>query len=664
MKLLYRQIYLNFFALIALSAIGLLGVFFIIEINQVHKANLWVSHTQQTIQSSYKIIENIYFIETAANKFVLTKNPNYLNNYESGVKEINQNIIGLKELTIDNPAQQARILQLKNLISQRFIILNSTIDIRKNHDFQFAIHYEKIRSHNPSLNQLLNLAKLIVDEENKLLLSRKAVLYSDFLFTTQIAIWVDVGSIFVILMCLIFLNKQLITRFATERKLHSSQKELEKLAYFDPLTGLNNRVTLIKKIKEMIEAQSSDSNSIALLYVDLDNFKNINDNLGHEMGDQFLKEISARLEKIYYPNKFISRISGDEFVVLINNLAHEDDINLIIQNIFTLVSDPIRLSDQEIVCTASVGVCLFPQFAKDENSLLKNADIALYKAKQLGKNNYQFCNHEMIREYEKRIMVQANLSNAIINKEFTIEYQPKLALLNNEISGVEALIRWVRPNVGLVYPGEFIDYAENNGLIVSIGEWLLKNVCEQVQKWEKSGIDIHVAINVSTREFAVHDFAHTIIKLLNDLTFDPAKLEIEITETMLMKNSKNIVKTLQHLKSLGVQITVDDFGTGYSTLSYLNLFPIDKIKIDKSFVDRIDDKSNAASIVSSIITMAHSLGIKVIAEGVETPFQFQFLKDNHCDEIQGFYYCKPLSSDDLMDFYKTKMSSINFAGRI
>lgn len=662
MKLLFQQTFLNLLSLIGLGIVAALSLAFFLQVKQLSIANLWLSHTQQTIETTYRIMYDIYNVEASIKNYFLSSKDEFLNTYKATVESTIQDISQLKELTRDNKAQQERIQQLKDLFDKRISRINLVLQVRKTHTLDYTMNFirSNLQIDNSNMfvsSQMLSLLQNITNEENRLLLSRRVDLFENLTSTTKKGVIVNIATVALILGCLLLLNRQLLIRFATENKLKMYQKQLEKLAYFDPLTGLNNRTGLIGKIRQVIHANKGSSNSLALLYLDLDNFKNINDNFGHEIGDQLLKAVAKKLEHIEYNDKFVARISGDEFVVLLYNIGEYADINIIAKNIFSSLTKPIMIEEQQIVCTLSMGICTFPENANDENSLIKNADIALYKAKQLGKNNYQYCTNEMRLEFEKHAALQHHLHQAVLNNEFTIVYQPKLSLVLNTPSGVEALIRWVRPNIGLTYPSEFITYAEKNGLIIPIGEWMVRTICLHAKKWRESGLTINVAINVSAREFIIHDFAKTLKDILQELDFDPKNLEIEITESILLENSKNNMIALQHLKSLGIQITIDDFGTGYSSLSYLNLLPIDKLKIDKSFISQITSKHHTPGLVTAIISLAHNLGIRVIAEGVETQFQFDFLKRHHCDEIQGYLYCKPLSSAKLVDFYKSNLTS-------
>jgi len=660
MKILFRQMYLNIFALIGLGAVALLNVILFLQIRDLNSANQWFDHTQHTIESASQIVKNIYFTEGTVKNYLLSGDQKFTDNYKNGIKSIYQTLYQLKWLTRDNNAQQVRLKQLQSLIENRIMIFNTLIAVRKNNDLQYTINYAKNNLHVIDVNtllttQILTLAQTIQDEEKNLLTLRRTNLFNNLTATTRVGLVVEGLSLIVIIGCLILLNRQLFVSMTTEKKLINYKIELEKLVYYDSLTGLNNRISLINNIKK--EISKNNSNLIALLYLDLDNFKNINDNFGPEVGDKFLKEMALQLKRLNYQNKFIARISGDEFVVLLTDIKDQNVLIIMIENILDLTNKPLTIDDQQIICTVSIGISTFPLNGRDEMALLKNADIALYRAKQMGKNNYQFCTPEMTAEFEKRAMLQHNLYKAVMNNEFTVEYQPKISLTTNLPTGAEALIRWNRPNVGLTYPGDFIEYAEKNGMIIPIGAWMLRTICQHAKAWRQSGLDVTIALNVSSREFVVQDFANTLVNILRELEFDPRKLEIEITESILLENSKSNITALQYLKSIGIKITIDDFGTGYSSLSYLNLLPIDKLKIDKSFIAQIASKNQPPEIIGAIISMAHSLGIIVIAEGVETQLQLDFLKSIHCDEIQGFLYSKALSPENLLKFYKDPSKS-------
>lgn len=661
MKYFSKQAYLNIFALVGLGFILLLSFLYFLEVKRLNNQRLWIAHTQQTLEASYNIQKNIYLIESSNREFVLTGDEDLIKNFPTWVEAIYQYVDELKVLTRDNPDQQVRLDQLEKTLTQRIAIMHYVIGVRKTHNLTDTI---QIIKSDPNIlknvkvygQQIITFLQNIIHNERDLLKARLGAMIRAIELSATIGIIFISGSILIIITCLYLLNRQLAMRIKTENELKLSQEKLEHLAYFDYLTGLHNRSSLINYLDQQIKIAKEYQTHFAIFYFDLDNFKDINDNFGHEVGDKLLQNIASRLKNIS-KNNFVARISGDEFVLIMPKISNQTEVVMLAQEILDDITQPLVIDTQQIICTASIGICLYPQNATETVTVLKNADIALYKAKQLGKNNYQFCNQTIISEFEKQAQLQHELFQAVINKEFIVVYQPKMSLHTGNVSGVEALLRWNRPRVGLTYPTEFIMQAENNGLINPIGEWVLRTACAQLKQWEESGMVVpKIAINVSSREFILRDFSSIVVNVLNEMAVDPKKLEIEITESILLDKSSANINALQFLQSMGVTITIDDFGVGYSSLAYLSTLPIDKIKIDKSFVTRIDTSKKEAAIAEAIIHLAHTIDIKVTAEGVENQAQFDFLKNHACDEIQGFYYSEPLSSEELSKFIKAHSS--------
>lgn len=657
MKPIVRKLLLIITTLAGSAILITVGVAFYIQLNNFKADHVWVDHTYNTIEKASQLLNDITHADNDVQGYLISGNQNNISEYYNNLTLAFNKMGEFKQLVNDNQEQSTRVESLQNMLSTRASEINFIISQRQHYNATDALkNINKTLSFDGTnillTKQISNQINTIINEEKKLLLNRRHSAYNYFIFSFNTGFIVIIISMSIILLCLILLNHQLHIRHQTEKKLQQTKHDLEKLAYYDSLTGLNNRVGLIGKIKELINQSKNDFYSIALLYLDLDNFKNINDNYGHNVGDILLQNVSSRLREIPYDDKFLARISGDEFVILLPYISDRQSIDFISQHIIDSITQPITINNQSIISTVSIGICTYPQDAQDESALLKNADIALYRAKQLGKNNFQYCTNEIRNAFEKNAILSQNLRQALINKEFTLMYQPKMSLITEQPTGVEALIRWNRPNVGLTLPNDFIGFAENNGLIIPIGEWMLRTVCEQAKSWSQLGLNIHnVAINVSTREFIVRDFVRIVTDILDELSFDPSKLEIEITESILIDNSTSNINALNYLKSLGIKITLDDFGTGYSSLSYLNILPVDKLKIDKSFISKITSHDHSPNIVRAIISMAHSLGIKVVAEGVENQLQADFLRYHKCDELQGYHYSKPLSADELHRFY-------------
>jgi diguanylate cyclase (GGDEF)-like protein len=434
-------------------------------------------------------------------------------------------------------------------------------------------------------------------------------------------------------------------RLATSLK--KANDELQHMALHDSLTSLPNRLLLEDRIDQAI-AQAQRSRSLcAVLFVDLDQFKGVNDSLGHFVGDEVLKAMSARLVSAVRSEDTVSRLGGDEFVILLRHVNAAEDAGRIATKIVELMSKPARVLTHDVEITASVGICIFPFNGRDSRELIVNADAAMYQAKTLGRNNFQFFTEETSSAYRERLKLHAGLRHAIERGEFELHYHPKVAIKSNEIVGMEALVRWRHPELGLVPPADFIPAAEETGLILPIGTWVLQEACRQNKEWQTRGLaHLRVAVNLSALQFQ-RNVLDTVSKALQTSGLEARYLELEITESVVMQNAAEAVTTLEQLSKMGVHISIDDFGTGYSSLSYLKRFPLQTLKIDRSFIRDINQDPDDAAIVSAIIALAHNLRLKVVAEGVETEHQLNTLRLLGGDEYQGFYRCKPLPAADF-----------------
>ena len=429
----------------------------------------------------------------------------------------------------------------------------------------------------------------------------------------------------------------------TERRLY--QARIEQQANYDTLTGLANRSLLADRLQQAIFTAASYGSRLAVVFVDLDRFKYINDSLGHHVGDRLLQVMAERLKASVREFDTVARLGGDEFVLLINGQAGPDAVATVMESLLDRIAEPWRYLESEFDITCSIGVALYPDDGSDAPTLLKHADSAMYRAKEHGRNNFQFFTDDLNAMMRERFELETNLRRALERGQFELHYQPRVALQDRAIIGCEALIRWQLPGQASVPPDRFIPVAEETGLIGPIGEWVLHTACMQNKRWQLAGLPpCVVSVNVSPRQFRRDDFVATIAKTLKDTGLEPRYLEIEVTESMVMHDGEWMVETLHAIKRLGVQIAVDDFGTGYSSLSYLKRFPVDRLKVDRSFVHEIATDADAAVIARTIIALGHNLGLKVVAEGVETEEQIEFLHANGCDELQGYYFSKPVSS--------------------
>jgi diguanylate cyclase (GGDEF)-like protein/PAS domain S-box-containing protein len=425
-------------------------------------------------------------------------------------------------------------------------------------------------------------------------------------------------------------------------------QRLARLALHDNLTDVPNRALLNDRLAQAIERARRNGNSVALLYVDLDRFKHINDTLGHAVGDQILQSAARRLVECVRSTDTVSRHGGDEFIVLLSEVGHAQDAVLCAEKMIRSLDAPHRVGGHELHLTASIGIATFPGDAEDAESLIRNADVAMYQAKSNGRNSYQRYKSEMKSQTGTRQTVETDLLLAIERKEFLMHYQPKVNLQTGAIAGVEALIRWQHPKKGLLAPGDFMAVAEESGLIVPIGRWVLEEVCRQVRLWQGEAIaPVCVAINVSAVELRAAKFATGVGEIIRRHQLDPSLFEIELTETFMMQDWKSTAEVLLSLKGLGVRIALDDFGTGYSSLSYMKRFPIDTLKIDQSFVRDMATDPDDASIVTAVINMGRSLDMKVVAEGIETQEQLSLVQDHLCPEGQGYFFCEPMSGTEL-----------------
>ena len=425
-----------------------------------------------------------------------------------------------------------------------------------------------------------------------------------------------------------------------------AEDKLAHLAQFDTVTGLPNRYLFKDRLSlTLVQAQRNDW-SIGVLFVDLDRFKAVNDTYGHAAGDTLLRQVAGRLKDCVRSGDTVGRLSGDEFAVMLSDLAKADDAGLVAQKIVSALAAPFDLGGNTAYVSASIGIAVFPSDGADPDTLLKNADTAMYRAKEQGRNCYQFYLPQMNEQLSQRLQLQAQLRGALDRKEFLLHYQPKARLDTGAITGFEALLRWKRGEA-LVSPAEFIPLLEESGLIVPVGEWVLRSVCEQIGRWSRQGATAQpVAVNLSVRQFQQKNLAAMVEQILKESGVNPKMLELELTETMLMSDAAEAVETLRELKALDVRLAVDDFGTGYSSLAYLKRFPLDVLKIDRAFIRDIVSDADDATIARTIISLAHSLKLKVVAEGVETEGQLSFLRSHGCDEMQGYYFARPLKVED------------------
>lgn len=424
---------------------------------------------------------------------------------------------------------------------------------------------------------------------------------------------------------------------------HKAQAaRIDYLAHHDPLTSLPNRLAMDIHLVESLAAAARTGTRLALLIIDLDNFKTVNDSLGHHAGDRLLREIAHRLQALLAGPARLFRLGGDEFVVVLGDVTNPDSVAELAQRVMLAVSEPCAVEGHQLHTSPSIGISLYPADGEQPETLVRNADTAMYYAKANGRNNYQFFAEPMNAAANKRLHLESELWDALAGNQLLLHYQPQVDLESGRVVGVEALVRWQHPQRGMIGPDDFIPVAEECGLILPLGHWVLLTACRQARAWLDEGIDIgEIAVNISALQFRQPEFAQSVHAILLETGLPAARLELELTESTIMHGADTSVITLAELKRMGVKLAIDDFGTGYSSLAYLRRFPVDRLKIDRAFVADVESDSDAASLVASIISLGHSLGLKLVAEGVENSAQADFLRARECQRVQGFHFFRP-----------------------
>jgi diguanylate cyclase (GGDEF)-like protein len=446
-------------------------------------------------------------------------------------------------------------------------------------------------------------------------------------------------------------------------QLQESQRQLEVIAYFDPLTRLPNRRRLKDEMGRLISRMQGIRSGFALLLIDLDRFKQINDTLGHEAGDQLLQEAAARFKACVYDSDTVARLGGDEFVVLLPDANDRERAARVGRGILASIGRPFALAGHDFRVTASVGISIYPFDGRDEQTLMKHADIAMYQAKAEGKNTFQFYSDALNSNSLERLTLESSLRHALERHEFRLHYQAKRDIASGEISGVEALLRWQHPDLGSVAPLRFIPVAEETGLMVPIGKWVLRTVCLQNVAWQKQGLPhLSIAVNLTARQFTDDHLVEDIASILAETGMDAHLLELEIAEGLLIRDVSKTLRILTALKALGVRLAIDDFGAGYSSLTTLQQFPLDTIKIDRSFIRDITSTVADSNLTQAVIAMGRSLSLTVVAQGVETRDQAEFLRQHACDELQGFYFNKPLAADQFGQLLQAQAAGATYVG--
>jgi diguanylate cyclase (GGDEF)-like protein len=436
------------------------------------------------------------------------------------------------------------------------------------------------------------------------------------------------------------------------RERRQAEEVVKFAATHDPLTGLPNRVLLAERVNRAVGQAKSQGRTTALLFIDLDRFKNINDALGHEAGDRLLQNVADRLVRCVRRSDTVARQGGDEFVVLIEAFQDKRDLTQVAEKILAEIAGPMRIYGKEFQITASIGISAFPADGGDLRALVKNADTAMYRAKQQG-NAYQFYAEQMDSHSAERLELETALRQALERDELRLHYQPKIEARTGRVTGIECLLRWQHPKLGIVLPDQLVPLAEETGLIVPIGKWALRTACMQARAWADQGLPLmRIAVNLSARQFLSPTLLDDVLTAIAETRVSARQVELEVTESVMMRDPEEAVKLLRSLKAIGVRLTIDDFGTGYSSLAYLKRLPIDCVKIDASFVRGVPVDASDVAITETVIAMSRGLGLKVVAEGVENRDQMRFLEQRGCDEMQGFYFAKPLPAEQLAAYLR------------
>ena len=433
-----------------------------------------------------------------------------------------------------------------------------------------------------------------------------------------------------------------------QRRLQKEKERYNYQAHHDALTGLPNRILFTDRLSQAMKKAKRADSKVALFFIDLDHFKEINDSLGHDIGDEILQVVTKRLHKSIRKEDTLARLGGDEFTVILENLSDTKDISIVANNILNTLSQSIDIDNHKLYVSSSIGISVFPDDGDTTKDLLKFADSAMYKAKDEGRNNYQFYNESMTELAFERVLMEASLREALQKEEFVVYYQPQMDAVEDKIVGMEALVRWKHPKMGIISPAKFIPLAESTGLIVEIDRFVMKTAMKQIGQWYRAGLKPGIlAMNLAVKQLQKEDFIEVFQSIMSDTGSKAEWLELEVTESQIMKNPQKAIKILQEISKIGIELAVDDFGTGYSSLAYLKKFPINKLKIDQTFVKDLPKDEEDVGIVKAVIALAKALNLKIIAEGVETKEQKDFLINNQCHNIQGYFYSRPVEADEL-----------------
>jgi diguanylate cyclase (GGDEF)-like protein len=622
----------------------------------------WVRHTHEVIENIQDMRVAWETISSASRGFILTGNEFYFDEYRASVAKAEQERTIVRRLTVDNPIQQRQFPILDALFTEKVQRIELIAGLRRTRGLAAAAAALQSETDTRTAAEFEALATQLQDEELRLLVLRDA---ESSRRMRQVKTGLVLGGFLGLLIAgasCWSLQRGGAARELAERALNHSNDRLVKAAdaaqamtqlmthsaEHDALTGLPNRLLLNDRLGQAIALAERHKGQIALLFLDLDGFKHINDSLGHSFGDKLLQSIAVRLATCVHAPDTASRHGGDEFVILLPEVRQPEDAAAVARRLLEALAKTYSIGRHVLHVTTSIGVSIYPGDGLDVEALIKNAETAMYQAKENGHDSYQFFRSAMNVRAVERQSIEEQLRHALERKELTLHYQPKINLDTGAITGAEALIRWIHPIRGLVSPDQFIPIAEDCGLILPIGDWVLREACAQARAWEDAGLPaITMAVNVSALQFRKPNFLEEVYSALIETDLDPRYLELELTEGALMMRAESTASILSTLRGVGVRVAVDDFGTGYSSLSYIRKFPLDALKIDQSFIRQITTIPDETTIVRAIISMARSLDLRVIAEGVETPDQLDFLKAHGCDEAQGYYFSQPVPAEQF-----------------
>jgi diguanylate cyclase (GGDEF)-like protein len=607
-------------------------------ITSLREATRSVEDGLQVVELLRTVSSAVADSEAGQRSYIISQREEYLEDSGELLRVADRRLNEIRSLIGNDVVDLEKIGLLQSSIAARTAEFERALELLMNGDRQAALKAISTEESRRNLDDTYELFGQFRAKQGELFMQRTRQVQeqSRFSLATQY-----VATFFgLIFLGLIY---YLVYREITVRR--QTEEKLKIVATHDPLTALPNRTLLHERLSHALARAQRNGRPLAVLLVDLDRFKHVNDTLGHEAGDALLQVVARRIYDCLRETDTMARQGGDEFVVLMDELSDREPILRVSQSILDAMVEPFVIEGQEIHVTASIGISVYPE---DGRTLLRNADIALYRAKDTGRNNYQFYSAQIDNYSRERLALESGLRHALERDELRLHYQPKVDLASGHICGIEALLRWQHPQMGLVAPDRFIPIAEESGLILPIGTWVLKTACMQNRAWQLQGIRrFPVAVNLSPRQFAEESLLDDIKSALAESGLEGSDLELEITESMVMNDPEQAVNTLRRLKDLGIRVAIDDFGTGYSSLAYLKRFPIDSVKVDRSFVEDIPQDVDSIAIAQAIIAMAHSLRLRVVAEGVESEAQVSFLRGEGCDEIQGYYFSAACASGEI-----------------